>query len=71
MGFVDGGGSGPTPKNSTGPGIIQRIDNFFSRLFSSRGAGIKTYLPGASVSYRVQTGEWRVLLIEEPDFWIN
>lgn len=31
-----GGGSGPGPKNSTGPGIIQRIGNFFSNLFGGK-----------------------------------
>ncbi|MDQ0593698.1 hypothetical protein QFZ37_002067 [Chryseobacterium ginsenosidimutans] len=36
MDFVDGGGNGPTSKNSTGPGIIERIGNFFSNLFGGR-----------------------------------
>ncbi|WP_378106690.1 RHS repeat domain-containing protein [Chryseobacterium sp. sg2396] len=31
-----GGGSGPGPKSSTGPGIIQKIGNFFSNLFGGK-----------------------------------
>lgn len=31
-----GGGSDPTPKTKTGPGIIQRIGNFFSNLFGGK-----------------------------------
>lgn len=40
MDFVDGGGSAaasdPTPKSNTGPGIIDRISNFFNRLFGGK-----------------------------------
>ncbi|WP_336733958.1 RHS repeat domain-containing protein, partial [Chryseobacterium sp. VD8] len=55
-----GGGNGKSDQNKKkkeGPNIVQRIGNFLSRLFSSKGAGIKTILPGASVSYSLQTGE--------------
>ena len=34
-----GGGSGPGPKSSTGPGLIQRIGNFFRSLFRGKVSG--------------------------------
>ncbi|KAA0129224.1 RHS repeat-associated core domain-containing protein [Chryseobacterium sp. SN22] len=47
-----GGGSGPTPQNSTGPGLVGIFTNFIAGLFTKKekGAGIKTYLPGAAVT---------------------
>ncbi|MGI9582581.1 RHS repeat-associated core domain-containing protein [Chryseobacterium sp. RRHN12] len=52
-----GGGSGPTPRNSTGPGVIGR---FISWLFGGKkGAGISTIAQGAVISRTpiVEVGE--------------
>ncbi len=53
-----GGGSGPGPKSSTGIQLGQILSNFFARLFATakRDAKISKVLPGAAVSYRVETG---------------
>jgi hypothetical protein len=45
-----GGGGSPTPKNNTGPGIIERIGNFFSNLFGGKkDAQFSTVLTGVAI----------------------
>ncbi|WP_157844638.1 DUF6443 domain-containing protein [Chryseobacterium sp. Leaf201] len=50
--LAEDNGGGPTPKNSTGPGIVGIITNFFSKILgkSKRDAQFSTVLPGAVIS---------------------
>lgn len=50
--LAEDNGGGPTPKNSTGPGIVGVVTNFFNRLSgkAKKDAQFSTVLPGAVVT---------------------